>query len=127
VRPRSIVYFEVLQLSALVLGVVQTVLSWPEYVRAGSVEFALLGAAIAFVLVLALTLLVSRRRSRVAMWVSIAFFVVGLPGFLGLLGRGQVPGSEAISILQIAGQATALALLFTPSARAWLNGDQPPV
>jgi hypothetical protein len=78
-----------------------------------------------FMLVLfgTLTLLVSRCRSKIAMWVSIAMFALGLPGFVHTIARGQVLGSEVIAVLQGIGQAAAYCLLFTPSARRWMNRE----
>ena len=71
-----------------------------------------------------LTLLVSRRRSNIAMWVSIAVFALGFSVFLvrsttnGLLGLDGI-----LSALQIIGQVVAYSLLFTPSARRWMRRE----
>jgi putative flippase GtrA len=77
-----------------------------------------------FVLNGTLTLLVSRRRSKIAMWVSIALFALGLSVFLvqstinGLLGLDGI-----LSALQSICQGVAYGLLFTPSARRWMRRE----
>jgi hypothetical protein len=71
------------------------------------------------------TLLVSRRRSKIAMWVSIAWFAAILSvWFTRLPTADELLGSDIIlSVLQTIGQGVAYALLFTPSARRWMNRE----
>lgn len=76
-----------------------------------------------FVLYGTLALLVSRRRSKTAMWVSIAMFALGLPVFVQTNTRGQLLGSDIIAALQGIGQAVAYGLLFIPSARWWVGRE----
>jgi Na+/H+ antiporter NhaB len=77
----------------------------------------------AFVLIGTLILLVSRRRSKIAMWVLIAWFVLSLAGFLASLVQsvGGLLGPDIVrvisAVLQFIGQGVALGLLFTPSPR----------
>jgi len=69
---------------------------------------------------LTLTLLVSRRRSKIAMWILIAWVVLGLSLFLvrlvqsigGLLGLDIVRVIGAV--LHFIGEGAAVGLLFTP-------------
>jgi hypothetical protein len=86
VRPKTIVYFEWIMLGAILLGALRTYL-YDRVIRQITtnpvfdlVTFEVLVAPLLFVLIfpLALTLLVSRRRSKIAMWVLIAGFVLGL-------------------------------------------------
>ena len=74
-----------------------------------------------------LILLVSRRRSKIAMWILIAWFALSIPSLVQTIIRGLLLESNIIvvlgriRVLQAIGQATAFALLFTASARRWMN------
>jgi hypothetical protein len=130
VRPKSIVYFERIIFGTLLLGVLQSYLGWDQAIaqaetldRNKAVAITLIILIFTFVLIGTLTLLVSRRRSRIAMWVSIALFVLGLPALVHLITSGQLLGSDNIAAIQGIGQVVAYALLFTPSARRWMRRE----
>ncbi|MDQ4087622.1 MAG: hypothetical protein M3177_06405 [Pseudomonadota bacterium] len=118
--PTSIRLFERLFLGSLVLGVAQAALGWPALKERGSPAeiLALLGLSL-FILG-ALTLLVSRGRSRPAKWLLTLLLLIGLPSVLVSFLRGTLIGSPLLALVQAALQAGAVALLFTGSARAWL-------
>ena len=127
-RPQAIVYFERINLGTLVLGVLQSWLSWDRLVQmitstGGSVATILITQGFSFALIIALTLFISRRRSKVAMWILVVFFVLGLPGLVLLIQQGLLLGSGAITALQTLGQFVALILLFTKPARRWMNRE----
>jgi len=135
VRPKTIVYFEVIIFGVLLLRVFQNfspVLfgslpsGWFRAIAYRAIALGApadpnLGAAILIfltfidVLVGALTLLISRRRSSIAMGVSVMMFVFGLLVLVPTINRGEV--------LQSIGQLVAYGLLFTPSARHWMNRE----
>jgi heme A synthase len=128
VRPKTIVYFERIIFGTLLLGVLQSVLGWnrviaaaPAADRNSAVAFTLAILIFTFVLIGTLTLLVSRRRSKIAMWISIALFVLGLPSFVQTVIRGVLFASNIIAVLQAIAQGVAYGLLFTPSARRWMS------
>lgn len=73
--------------------------------------------------ILALVLFISRRRSNVAKWILLVVWVLGLPAFIGVLRSGLF-SSQWVMLLQTIVQIAAIALLFTPSARAWLAADK---
>jgi hypothetical protein len=124
-RPQAIIWFERLNLGTLALGVVQSWLAWDTLVKTGqSIAFILAVQIFSFGLVIALTLLVSRRRSKVAMWILVVFFVLGLPGMFMMLRGGLLLGSHVISIMQTLAQFSALVLLFTGPARRWMNREK---
>lgn len=130
-RPKAIVYFEWIFLGTLALGLVQSYLSWDSAIalsatQANPATFAILTLALTFGLVLILTLLISRRRSRIAMWVSIALFVLGLPMVFALAAQGLLFGVHAITAVQTIAQIVAFGLLFTPEARQWMRGSPSP-
>jgi len=115
------VYFEALYLASLAIGLVQSYLGWDELVGMASPAFILSVQLFTFGLIMGLTLFVSRRRSRVALWILIALFILGLPMFLQQVASGSLAGSGWIAVLQLAMQLVAMGLAFTPSARSWLN------
>ena len=122
-RPRTVAYFEWIFLGMLAVGVLNSWLVWDETTRLASTAFILTVQVLTFGLLLALVLLISRRRSRVALWVLTGFWVIGLPIVIKqaldghLLANGWVTGLETIV------QLIAIAMLWTPSARAWLKRE----
>jgi len=72
---------------------------------------------------LTLTLLVSRRCSKIAMWVSIAMAAYGIWLVVSGIVHEPLLGSNIIPALQCVGQAVAYGLLFTLSARRWMNRE----
>lgn len=126
-RPQSIIYFERIILCTLILGLIQSYLAWDQSIAMASamkgnpVTFVLTVQIFTFAVIVALTLLISRRRSKIAMWVSVALFALGLPAFLWTLVGGQLGGSGIIAVLQMLGQLVAYGLLFTRFSRQWMN------
>ena len=125
-RPLTIVYFERIILATFALGVLQTYLGWNQLVQqtlasGRSISFLVFIDLITFGVLITLALLICRRRSRIAMWVSIGLFVLGLPLFFVILRSGLLAGSSLISLLQTVGQFAAYTLLFTRSAQRWLG------
>jgi Kef-type K+ transport system membrane component KefB len=70
-----------------------------------------------------LTLLVSRRRSKIAMWVSIAMAAWGIWSVVSEIIHGRrLLASDIVWVaLESIAQVVAYALLFTPSARRWMS------
>jgi len=120
-RPQTIVNFERIIFATLFLGLIQSYLGWSQATQMASVGFILTVQVFTFCLIIGLTLLVSRRRSKVAMWVSIVLFACGIPLLLRIISQGILLGSGWITVLQSVGQVVAYGLLFSPSARSWLN------
>jgi len=140
-RPKIVVYFEVIMLGTLLLGVARVYLNVASLGKflgsmARAFDMLLPGLIIegvpVLVIMLTLTLLVSRRRSKKMMWVFIATAVVGVvPFFLDLNSQFRLLYYWShdivvartfvyLGVLQFA-QAAAFALLFTPSARRWIT------
>jgi len=135
VRPKTIVYFEQIIFGVLLLGVFYNYLSWDQIIGEALAKDATLDRNTAFVIAIAaitfnyvlvgtLTLLVSRRRSKIAMWVLIALSALVLSRFaLGIVQSQLLLVSDIIPVLQCIGQVLAYGLLFTPSARRWMNRE----
>jgi len=124
-RPTEIIWFERIIIATLAVGVFNSWLAWPELSAMAGPEFAISTQLFTLAVILGLTLLISRRRSNVAKWISVAMIVIGLPFAVIAEARGMVPGSIVIRIAQTLGQAIAYALLFTPSARRWFKNSSP--
>jgi hypothetical protein len=136
-RPKAIVYFEGIMLGAILLVALRTYLYDRDVRRIAMnpvfdlVTFEVLvlvvGARLLSVLIfpLTLTLLVSRRRSKIAMWISIALFALSFAGFvtrLLLLGTAlQLGNASNLALLIVKG--AVYGLLFTPSARRWMRRE----
>ena len=135
VRPKTIVYFEQIIFGVLLLGVLYNYLSWDQIIGEALAKDATLDRNTAFVIAIAaitfnyvlvgtLTLLVSRRRSKIAMWVLIALSALVLSRFaLDIVQSQLLLVSDIIPVLQCIGQVLAYGLLFTPSARRWMNRE----
>ena len=120
-RPAGIVWFEWLNIATLVLGVFNSWLAWPHLVAMRGSIFLVTTQLLTFAIFLGLILFVSRRRSNVAKWIMIALFVLGLPLWFQHMSSGPALGSVIISLIQIAAQVVAYALLFTDSSRRWFK------
>jgi len=133
VRPKTIVYFERMIFAVLLLDILQTYLDWDQIIaqvamshpNSSAVALPLTVTVFVLVLVATLTLLISRRRSKIAMWVSIAMFTLDLfVVFVQSTTDETWLGSDIIfAALEHIGQGVAYSLLFTPSARRWMNRE----
>jgi hypothetical protein len=130
-RPATIIWFERLILATVVLGILRSWLfpnnSWLSGIGDGGVMSNLIAA----VLVIAVMLRVSRWRSKVAMWFAILWTVVTMPmvvtsalpfGLYPATGAA-VPGWAWLGMGGALLQVTACGLLFTRSARGWINRE----
>jgi len=129
-RPKTIVYFERIIFGTLLLSVLQVYLIWDRIYAFGNPPDRNLQAVIyltfvVFMLALigTLTLLVSRRRSKIAMWVSIMMAAYGIWLVVSGIIHGPLVGSNIIPALQCVGQVVAYSLLLTPSARRWMSRE----
>jgi hypothetical protein len=129
VRPKTIVYFEWIIFGALLLGILEKYLGWDAIVWAARtnpnsppVAFTLAILIFSFVLNGTLTLLVSRRRSKIAMWVLIALCALSVPSILVAWTRRPLE-SDIMSAAQFVSILVAYVLLSTPSARRWRNRE----
>jgi hypothetical protein len=124
VRPKTIVYFEWIMFGVLLLVALQWYLIWSglfvDQHKGGRAAF-ITAQLFKFVLIATLTLLVSRRRSKIAMWVLIAWFALGL--VLALAAHITFGTVDIINLAPLIGQVVAYGLLFTPSARRWMNRE----
>jgi len=120
VRPKTIVYFEWVTFGTILLGALQQLSIAPD------VPTWVIITLTFNVLVATLTLLVSHRRGKIAMWILIAWFVLNIVNavvLIILLGSDVIMALGRTRSLQGIGSGVALGLLFTPSARRWMNRE----
>ena len=126
-RPDSIVWFERLYLASIVISLF-TVGPILRAVGIGSLSplTVILIVLFSFGLPLLLALLTSRRRSNTAKWLFV--ILVGLGTALAIFDAvdSGAWNWSALGILIWVLQIAAVALLFAPSARAWLSRKNAP-
>lgn len=128
-RPGTIVNFERVMAGTIVTAWLQLILTWNEMIRGLSsamsspASFLIIMMGVMTALYLLLTLFVSRRRSKIAMWILIVLFAIGIPGFVRAMSGGRLIGSPLLTIVQELGQLIALVLLFLPTSRAWFRHE----
>ena len=121
-RPLEIAWFERLNLATMVLGILNSWLSWDQLMMLGrSPTFVIMIQSITLGIILGLTLLVSRKRSNIAKWVIIVLFVLGLPITIYTELRDDLPSIGIIGYAQTTIQFVALVLLFKPASRRWFH------
>jgi predicted membrane channel-forming protein YqfA (hemolysin III family) len=118
--PKSIVWFEILILSSLVLGVFKSLFTPEEPLQQVPLSFVLFVQASVLAVTVVLTLLTSRRRSKIAKWVLVVLYLLGLPLYFKMVGEGSLRPS-IVQVVQLLLQTIGYASLFAPSARAWMN------
>jgi hypothetical protein len=137
VRPKTIVYFERITFGMLLLPFLlvphrksrpaahETYTAVPGNLTHYVYLFILI-RIITFVVYGTLTLLISRGRSKIAMWVSIALFALSFAGFVTRLllpGTALQLGNAIRSLAFLIVRGVAYGLLFTPSARSWMRRE----
>jgi hypothetical protein len=122
VRPKTIVYFEWVTFGTILLSALQQLTIAQGFfatIEEGATWYILI--LIFFLLVATLTLLVSRRRSKIAMWILIAWFAINVMNAIIVIESNIIVAEGLIRVLLGIGQVVALGLLFTPSARRWMS------
>jgi hypothetical protein len=132
VRPKTIVYFEWIIFGTLLVVALEWYLLWNRIIPdENPADTSLTATFIAvqifkFVLIATLTLLVSRRRSKVAMWLSIALFALGLFATLAsyiTFGTTDISDLMILDLAVLIAKGVAYGLLFAPSARQWMRPE----
>jgi Na+-transporting NADH:ubiquinone oxidoreductase subunit NqrD len=133
-RPRSIVNFERVVLLGILVGIVNSVLSWDKMLAMTQAQAAAQGGAMkigpgfligvqAFFIVIYLLLvwLIARKGSPVAKWIYVVLAVLSLIAAIFGLGKMAAYGtvSLVLAIVQHLLTLAALWFLFQPDAKAW--------
>ena len=131
--------FERCYLAAWLIGLIRTAVGWnamvetananpsaaalgPSFAETVMIVSVVLGAVIS----LLLWYFVARRGSVVAKWIVTVFFAIGLLAFLRnlFITDLNMGAMVAFSVVTIALQAIAVAMLFRPDAKPWF-GEAP--
>jgi glycerol-3-phosphate acyltransferase PlsY len=122
-RPKSVVLFEQLFLSSFAFGLIQLGYFWrgKDVSNTAGLVFSVSIQALTFVILIALVLLISRKSSRVAMWILVSFYIFGIPAIYFLVVNDLFQGITVISVLQFILQTAAIACLFHPDSREWMK------
>jgi len=123
-RPGEILWFEKLYLACIAICAAEMatrVATSEAGISNEMLPALLLMTSVGFGISLTLTFLTSRGSSRIAMWILVAFFIVGLPSDAVTLFKGDSVALAVITLLRALVEAAALGFLFTPSARRWFK------
>ncbi|MEP9401902.1 hypothetical protein [Sphingomonas sp. VNH70] len=138
-RPPSIVRFDRFYLLAIAVGLIGTILDWPNLiamidndpsfapVRAIGGTLAAAFTGIGILISLTLWYFVARRGSVVAKWIVTVFTALSLGSLLLGISSGAVSGDVA-GVLRMVGvvlQLIATIALFRRDARPWFTHDAP--
>jgi hypothetical protein len=125
-RPGTIVWFERLYVLFLTASVLERFRGFREMMAAFGLITTLVNLTIFLIIPLALALMVSRRRSRISsLFLILVTWCEGLAFISDFdLRWPDSPVDLALILLTATPMAVTL-LLFTPSARAWLNAAAP--
>jgi hypothetical protein len=124
VRPKTIVYFEWIIFGVLLFALLLDYLSLDRMLPDARNPYLAFQIG-TFMVIGTLTLLVSRRRSKIAMWISLALFALDVVFVTRVVLLGTVlPIETAIrGLAPLIAKGVAYGLLFTPSARRWMNRE----
>lgn len=128
-RPRNIVNFERLMLASVALWIVNGAIVWAQLAAAGvpiGGRF-LVSFLVEIGIIVGLTLLISRRRSRIALWITVVLFVIGVPTTTKTIIHTIMYPTGMVMVLQAICQGAGLVLLFTPSGRRWMSRKPNPI
>ena len=119
--PKSMKLFEQLFLGSLVLGVINSALLSNEMGLGGGAAYGVAGFQVLIMVIIgALVLLTSRKKSVICKWINTVFFVLGMVAFIPSLAMYIEQGvMGVISAVQVLMQAYAIYLLFNADSKAW--------
>jgi len=131
-RPKSIRLFELFYLGSVLVGAVDTAMTWAETsVSAEAIQtkqmlgpwFMSLSTVFLYTLWLLLWYFTARERSNVARWVVVVFYALSLIGFVFMLAVGSAPAplSLALSAVSLAFTTVAVFFLFQRDATEWFG------
>ena len=133
-KPDSIIFFDRLFLGGLVLGVLNFMFAWsdtsakltssPEFAATGfGTGFLIASFAIGMIINLIIWYFISAKASKIAKWILVVFFALGLLSMLSNLQNPLGPQglSLAVALVITVIQGAAVYMLFRPDSIAWFN------
>ena len=138
IKPASIILFDRLFLGSLILGVLNFLFAWSDVSEtlASTPEFAAMGFgsgfiigtfAVGMIINLIIWYFISARASKIAKWILVVFFALGLLSMLSNLNNPLGPQGITLGVAIIITiiQGAAVYMLFRPDAVAWFNRTPP--
>jgi hypothetical protein len=134
VRPKSIRLFELFYLGSVLVGAVNTAITWAETsTSAEAVQvkhmlgqwFLPLSTVFLYTLWLLLWYFAARARSDIARWVIVVFYGLALVGFVFTLAVGATPAGLPLALSAVSLVITTIAVffLFRRDAVAWFGAS----
>jgi len=134
VRPKSIRMFELFYLGSVLVGAVNTAMTWAETsasAEAAQVRqmlgqwFLPLSTVFLYTLWLLLWYFTARQGSNLARWVVVVFFGLAVIGFVSTLIVGAAPAALplALSAVSLAFTTVAVVFLFQRDSAAWFGAS----
>ena len=126
-RPATIAWFERLFILFQLASFFMRLRRFPQMMNGFGPIVTFILLALLLMIPVALALGVSRRRSRAAQILLILYaWALGLVAVIGLVLVGTDKPADIVESLVAAAPMVLTLLLFTPTARAWLNASAPP-
>lgn len=132
-RPHSIIWFERIFLGSLLLGLVNSVLTWstltdqisatPGASMLGS-NFLIGTMAVGIVINLLLWYFIARRGSNVARIIWTILFAIGAFGIIGVFLQPTPVLMKIAPLVSFALQAIGVFLLYRPDAKPWFSPNK---
>ena len=120
--PKHIKYFGWTWLGSLSLGIIVAALSYSEIVGAGMEIFSGFIQFVTLGVMLLLILLTSRKRNKIAKWILVILFGLGIVFYIPQLTNLFNIGFEGVlSSLQVLAQCVGIYFLFTQESRDWFR------
>ena len=128
-RPKTVDWFEYLMIATLIIGVVRIMIDQQEIPPALRSDATLLFQGVLVLLLLVMTLLVSRKGSNIVRWITLIMVLLGTLMYLPMIGvlinQGGDPFSGLLSTPQVVFQLVAVYLVFRPESRPWFQKQAP--
>lgn len=138
-RPKSIVNFERVVLFSILIGIVNTFLSWPKMLAMAQAQaqgsaihigpgFLIGTQAVVIAILLLLVWLIARKGSPVAKWIYVVLMLLTLLGAIIGIGKMAAYGTVplVLGIVQHLLALVSLWLIFQPDAKAWFSEGRGP-
>jgi hypothetical protein len=132
-RPNSIIWFERVFLGSLLLGLVNSVLTWSSMTAqmAATPGAGMLGSnfligsmAIGIIINLLLWYFIARRGSNVARIIWTVLFAIGIFGVAAMFFQPTTLSMKAAPLISFALQAVGVFLLYRPDAKPWFSPNK---
>ena len=96
-----------------------------QHLSRGSSNLSLIVLIFTVILILTLTILVSRMASNIAKWILVVMFIIGIPGIIAIVATTGLTIPNLIGLGQGVPQTIALLMLFTRNSRLWFQRKWP--